>query len=259
MFLAAERGIPHNPEQHAAYVGSWIKALKQDKNEIFRAAHDASAATEFLLSLERDRSIADEELGVGVDSTSSAGVSAAALEQEREEVHRDRERLDESVPESAMAEDANEWPSSARESAETVARYEPGSGTVNVHVKQSPTDRRVTVEAPVPPSGSNGNAKETDSIAESLKEARAVAMRSLGASAKTVAAQTESGAYRGPVIGETEHHIIQRQSGKSAVAHLKELLDHQPQIGDTVRINYSNDYGLVSQFRDRTKAKEISR
>jgi antirestriction protein ArdC len=24
MFLAAERGIPHNPEQHAAYVGHWI-------------------------------------------------------------------------------------------------------------------------------------------------------------------------------------------------------------------------------------------
>jgi antirestriction protein ArdC len=23
VFLAAERGIPHNPEQHAAYVGSW--------------------------------------------------------------------------------------------------------------------------------------------------------------------------------------------------------------------------------------------
>ena len=25
VFLAAERGIPHNPEQHAAYVASWIK------------------------------------------------------------------------------------------------------------------------------------------------------------------------------------------------------------------------------------------
>ncbi|MBZ5626440.1 MAG: hypothetical protein LAQ69_48325, partial [Acidobacteriia bacterium] len=25
--LSAERGIPHNSEQHAAYVGSWIQAL----------------------------------------------------------------------------------------------------------------------------------------------------------------------------------------------------------------------------------------
>lgn len=56
-FMAAERGIPHNPEQHAAYVGSWIKALKDDKNEIFRAAADASAATDFILSLDKAQAI----------------------------------------------------------------------------------------------------------------------------------------------------------------------------------------------------------
>jgi antirestriction protein ArdC len=58
VFLAAERGIPHDPKQHTAYVGSWIKTLKEDKNEIFRAAHDASRAADFLLALERDRNIA---------------------------------------------------------------------------------------------------------------------------------------------------------------------------------------------------------
>ncbi len=62
VFLAAERGIPHDSAQHAAYVGSWISALKEDKNEIFRAAHDASAATDFLLALERDRSMVDQAL-----------------------------------------------------------------------------------------------------------------------------------------------------------------------------------------------------
>jgi antirestriction protein ArdC len=62
VFLAAERGIPHDPEQHAAYVSSWINVLKQDKNEIFRAAHDASRAADFLLALERDRSITVEDL-----------------------------------------------------------------------------------------------------------------------------------------------------------------------------------------------------
>ena len=54
VFLAAERGIPHNPEQHAAYVGSWIKTLKEDKNEIFRAAQDASRAADFLLARKRE-------------------------------------------------------------------------------------------------------------------------------------------------------------------------------------------------------------
>jgi antirestriction protein ArdC len=58
VFLAAERGIPHDPEQHAAYLGAWIKTLKEDKHEIFRAAHGASRAADFLLALERDRSIA---------------------------------------------------------------------------------------------------------------------------------------------------------------------------------------------------------
>jgi antirestriction protein ArdC len=53
LFLAAERGIPHDPDRHAAYVASWIKSLKDDKNEIFRAAHDASEAADYLLALER--------------------------------------------------------------------------------------------------------------------------------------------------------------------------------------------------------------
>ena len=34
VFLAAELGVPHDPANHAAYVGSWIEALNQDKNEI---------------------------------------------------------------------------------------------------------------------------------------------------------------------------------------------------------------------------------
>lgn len=55
MFLAAERGIPHQPERHAAYVASWIKALKDDKNEIFRAAQDAAKITDYILDLERDK------------------------------------------------------------------------------------------------------------------------------------------------------------------------------------------------------------
>jgi antirestriction protein ArdC len=75
VFLAAERGIPHDPEQHTAYVGSWIKTLKEDKNEIFRAAHDASGAADFLLALERVRSVAVEVPRVGrqLDSAEPGG------------------------------------------------------------------------------------------------------------------------------------------------------------------------------------------
>ena len=95
VFLAAERGIPHDPEQHAAYVGSWIKMLRENKNEIFRAAHDASLTSDFLLSLERDRSMADETLaaGPGLDSVTNAGAREAAYEQESANLQRDRDDL----------------------------------------------------------------------------------------------------------------------------------------------------------------------
>jgi len=53
----AERGIPHNPERHAAYLNSWLEALRNDKHEIFRAARDAHKATDFLLQLELHQSL----------------------------------------------------------------------------------------------------------------------------------------------------------------------------------------------------------
>jgi hypothetical protein len=41
------------------------QGLERGQNEIFRAAHEASAAADFLLALERDRSIGDEEIASG--------------------------------------------------------------------------------------------------------------------------------------------------------------------------------------------------
>jgi antirestriction protein ArdC len=48
-FLAAETGLSSNTDHHAAYVGSWIKALKADRREIFKAASDASKIVSFML------------------------------------------------------------------------------------------------------------------------------------------------------------------------------------------------------------------
>lgn len=57
VFLMAERGIPHNPDTHASYVGSWLASLRDDKNEIFRAARDAHKAADLLIALERHQSL----------------------------------------------------------------------------------------------------------------------------------------------------------------------------------------------------------
>lgn len=185
VFLAAERGIPHDPSQHAAYVGSWIRALKEDRNEIFRAAHDASAAADFLFSLERDKGVAEERLADG---------SIAEIQAETGNLARDVERL-EAAP----------------------------------------------------------------SAAEQLSAEKEVTAQALGKFANTYPAQTQSGVYRGSVIGETESHVLQRVSSRSAVAHPKELLDPQPAIGDSVAINYSNSRATVREFRERQNEHQLSR
>ena len=43
------------PFGQRAYVASWIKAIKKGKNEIFRAAADASQACDYLLEREREK------------------------------------------------------------------------------------------------------------------------------------------------------------------------------------------------------------
>jgi hypothetical protein len=167
LFLAAERGIPHDPEQHAAYVDSWIKALRDDKHEIFRAAHDASRATDFLLELEHEREIARE------------------------------------VPS---------------------ARHAVGSCRP-----------------------------------DSMQAARAIAAQVLGDTGMTISAATDSGVYRGVIIGETEGHIVQRQTSGGAVAHAKDLLARQPSPGENVAITYSNGKAGLRRVRERTKTKELGR
>lgn len=57
-FLAADLGIAPIPqEQHAAYIQSWLKALKDDKRFIFQAASFAQKAVEYTQSLQSSKSV----------------------------------------------------------------------------------------------------------------------------------------------------------------------------------------------------------
>ena len=58
-FVASELGVPTDIPQHASYIAHWIKPLKEDKREIFRAAADA-------------QKIADMELGFHPDYAAQA-------------------------------------------------------------------------------------------------------------------------------------------------------------------------------------------
>jgi antirestriction protein ArdC len=53
-FLSADLELtPEVREDHASYIGSWIKVLKDDKRAIFRAASHAQRAADFLHSLQK--------------------------------------------------------------------------------------------------------------------------------------------------------------------------------------------------------------
>jgi antirestriction protein ArdC len=73
----SELGLPTDIENHANYVGSWIKILKDDKREIFRAAAAAQKAADYCLAFHPDfaeaESIADDgDLNNAEDATSLA-------------------------------------------------------------------------------------------------------------------------------------------------------------------------------------------
>ncbi|WP_176084247.1 zincin-like metallopeptidase domain-containing protein [Martelella sp. HB161492] len=67
VFLCADLGIEAEPrDDHAAYIGSWLKALKNDKRAIFQAASHAEKAVGYLHSKQPKAEEAAENEGVSV-------------------------------------------------------------------------------------------------------------------------------------------------------------------------------------------------
>jgi antirestriction protein ArdC len=251
VFLAAERGIPHDPASHAAYVGSWVRALREDKNEIFRAAHDASVAADYVLSLEREKSMA-EALEAAPDS-----IQPEQLQTELEDASRQLRDGKTGVNESVERIDSGgEVPfEEERESTRRTTRYEPGSATVLVHDKQQGNDRRTPADSPVSPTPQSG----LEELQRSFAAAKDVTAKALGEGARTHAALTDSGTYRGSIIGETDHHLVQRLSTGTAVAHMKHLLQPLPGVGENVVIAYSQSKADVRELRQRGRLEGIAR
>jgi len=228
VFMAAELGVPHDPANHAAYVGSWIKALREDKNEIFRAAHEASIATDFVLSLDREVSRA-ETLEI-----SGSGAAGALQSPERPRVHNEtRDEVETFHSDRELVADA-------------------------LH-RQAFHENGIAQKAHQTDDNPNRSAANTGNLAASFAAAKQITADALGESARTFGAQTDSGRYNGRIIGETAHHVVQRLSLQTAVAHMKHLLEHLPRVGDNVAIAYSNDHGLVRDIRERVNTKELGR
>lgn len=52
--LGNEIGIGHDPEQHVAYIASWIQILKDEPLEIMRACRDAEKAKDLVMGFEKE-------------------------------------------------------------------------------------------------------------------------------------------------------------------------------------------------------------
>ncbi|MGJ5814855.1 ArdC family protein [Paludibaculum fermentans] len=263
VFIAVEVGLPHNPANHAAYVGSWIKALKEDKNEIFRAAHDASAAADFVLTLEREASRAES---LEVSAAASTGIEAAQdVRNEVEILEQDRDLAGSRDAEASTVSAPAPLSDAERESTRFVARLESQSGTIAVRDKTQETDRHTPVEisssqnGPIQAEGKTPGNHAHGGLSSSYASAKQIAVEKLGDSARTFTAQTESGNYRGEIIGETALHVIQRLSPQSAVAHRKHLLQSVPEVGENVGIAYANGLGSCKALRDKPRERELVR
>jgi hypothetical protein len=55
-----EEGMKKHTEQHAAYVQNWMKILKEDYKELFRATRDANKIADYVLAYEKERVQAQE-------------------------------------------------------------------------------------------------------------------------------------------------------------------------------------------------------
>ena len=70
MITGDRLGLGHNPERHVGYVRSWVRALRDDPREIYRAARDAQEISDW--TLERVRERAPEREAGGRDGERSA-------------------------------------------------------------------------------------------------------------------------------------------------------------------------------------------
>lgn len=83
MFLCRDINLQSDlaDQSHAGYVKSWIKILKENHNEIFRAAADAEKICDYLL--DRERSITKQV--INTEEQSVPGVLTASNDQKTEE------------------------------------------------------------------------------------------------------------------------------------------------------------------------------
>jgi antirestriction protein ArdC len=79
MILAGDTGVPHDPTTTAAYVQSWLRSLRNDPSEIFRAAKDATTIGDYLLGYEYKIELRTDQPKIEEPRIPASAMSVGAL------------------------------------------------------------------------------------------------------------------------------------------------------------------------------------
>ena len=125
--------------------------------------------------------------------------------------------------------------------------------------------RRGTREQQIFPIDDRSQFRKTAELADSLTEATAETKAQLGPNAKTFPAQLAEGTYKGPIIAETEHHVLQQVSATNTVAHAKTTFAQVPTVdkATALAVAYNDGAAVAKPARVRdvaqTKGRDRSR
>jgi antirestriction protein ArdC len=76
-FVGMTLGLPCDVPNHVSYIQSWVKVLRDDKREIFRAAADANRITEWILSHHPAHGLSDDDPDTADDEQPSQAPTEA--------------------------------------------------------------------------------------------------------------------------------------------------------------------------------------
>lgn len=79
LMIGDELAIGHDPGQHAAYVSSWIKVLREDPKEILRAAKDAEAIKDYVMEREKNISIEQNQASTHANNNTAQQEAIAKI------------------------------------------------------------------------------------------------------------------------------------------------------------------------------------
>jgi antirestriction protein ArdC len=81
--VVTEEGMQQHTEEHAAYVQNWMKSLKQDYKEFYRATKDANKIADYVLAYEKERARDQSDMGSEIAKIpASNGEAARAVSME---------------------------------------------------------------------------------------------------------------------------------------------------------------------------------